>query len=1521
MATRYWVGTATTDLWNSTANWSTSSGGPSGASVPTATDDVVFDANSLSQTILMTGTPICANLTITPIPTGGTGNYRFFSLSQTFTVTGTFSMSGTAGNTRTVIGNTLYCFDFNVNAVSNISDVDFINVRVTGAAAPISGTRLGDLANNLGITFDSPKTVYWVTAASGNWEDNNWSNSSGGSANTNYYPLAQDIAVIDDNGLSATNTINFTGVDVYPAIGAFDMSPRTISAYFNFNAAYFYGDLTLGSSVNFFGNYVYFVGQKNQTIKSNSSNILCSYLVINSYNGTVYLADNLNTTADLIFYEGTFNTQSYSVAASSISTWSIGVQKLVFGSSTITLSSTQPFVCNVSDQNFCTINAGTSTIICNSSNITLFSAENQTLNNLYFTSLSLSQSCILSTNFTVNNLTISAASSYVGVSEIIIYSGFTANTFTCNAPAENSRFILKSNTSGTSRTLTVGSFSSTNCDFRDIAIVGSSSVTGAGDCGGNSGITFPSSKTVYWNLAGAKNWSDNGWCSSSGGTPNTNQFPLAQDTAVFNNAGSITQITVDGAFSIGSVDMSTRTSAMTFNASTSTNYYGDWKFGTGVTSASNTTSQTFSKRGTQTITSNGVTFNNFIVANTVNGIVQIADAIVVNSTKSLTVFSGTFDAVSYNVTTGVVTTTNSILKMGSGTWTLSGVGSVWTLSSSQFYKNTANIVLSDTSTTARTFAGGSLSYNKLTIGGSSGTSTLTITGNNQFTELASTKTVAHTIAFGTTSQTFGAWTVTGTVGNVVTITGTATITIAGARVSGVDYLALGTITISATSPGEFYAGANSTGGTNTILTAAPAAVTRYWRGGSGTWTATSTTNWSATSGGTGGASVPTSADTVIFDAASNATLYTVTCTATQLRCASITFSAPGTSGNVTWAGTAPLAIHGNLTLPSTRLTRTYAGVLTFSGSATGKTITTNGVTFGSGITINGIGCGFTFGSALTTTSSFTLTNGAVDTGGFAVSSASFSGSNSNTKSLTLGASTWSLTSAFSINTNNLTFSKGTSTFSITSSTHSFTVTDATGSSNAAFDINNISFTSSAAKTITINAALTANTFSFAGNASGVGSIVFGANQSFTTLTLSANTNAICRTVLRSSTLGSTCTLTVATFTAGATDYDFRDITITGAAAPISGTRFGNLKGNSGITFSAGTNKYWNLAAGGNWNATAWATSSGGTPAVNNFPLVQDTAIFDATGLNSGATVTINVIDIGSIDMSARTTNTITLASGTTDKTIYGNWINGTGTTLTGTSTFTWAGRTSQTITSASVTFTQPFTINTAGGSVTLQDAFVSSSSTTFALYFVAGTFDANNYNVTLTSASSAVRNYGSGTRTIAFGSGTWAISGTFLSAGATNFTITGTGTISFTKGTTKVVELLGDWSGITVNQGGLGMLQLTEKGTYKNITNTFKSILATTIYIGSTYVTCSQFSAAGESGRLLTLQGTGYGRFIFTGTTAPDLDYLNATQLYVSNTNNIGNWYAGDNSINNGSLGLLFQSKPAASNGFFFMFN
>jgi hypothetical protein len=130
-------------------------------------------------------------------------------------------------------------------------------------------------------------------------------------------------------------------------------------------------------------------------------------------------------------------------------------------------------------------------------------------------------------------------------------------------------------------------------------------------------------------------------------------------------------------------------------------------------------------------------------------------------------------------------------------------------------QNTSTIVLSDTSTTARTFAGGGKTYNNLIIGGATGTSALTISGSNTFNTISSTKTVAHTITFTSgTTTTVSNWTVTGTSGNELTINASspgsqATLNKTGGGViSGIDYLS---IQDSNATPGStWFAGENST---------------------------------------------------------------------------------------------------------------------------------------------------------------------------------------------------------------------------------------------------------------------------------------------------------------------------------------------------------------------------------------------------------------------------------------------------------------------------------------------------------------------------------------------------------------------------------------------------------------------------------------------------------------------------------------------------------------------------------------
>src|SRR6185437_4318435 len=56
------------------------------------------------------------------------------------------------------------------------------------------------------------------------------------------------------------------------------------------------------------------------------------------------------------------------------------------------------------------------------------------------------------------------------------------------------------------------------------------------------------------------------------------------------------------------------------------------------------------------------------------------------------------------------------------------------------------------------------------------------------------------------------------------------------------------------------------------------AASRFWVGGTGTWDNATTTHWSASTGGAGGASVPAATDTVTFDGSSGGGTVTVNAT-------------------------------------------------------------------------------------------------------------------------------------------------------------------------------------------------------------------------------------------------------------------------------------------------------------------------------------------------------------------------------------------------------------------------------------------------------------------------------------------------------------------------------------------------------------------------------------------------------------------------------------------------------------------
>lgn len=229
-------------------------------------------------------------------------------------------------------------------------------------------------------------------------------------------------------------------------------------------------------------------------------------------------------------------------------------------------------------------------------------------------------------------------------------------------------------------------------------------------------------------------------------------------------------LTINVSYYVGNLDFTGYAGACTF---TTGNVYGNLLLSTGMTATG--MSLIFSGTSNQSITSNGKTFAFATVTKTGAGVLSLVDDLTLSNRFNVT--SGNFDAANKNISVNNVLSSGAVARsitMGSGTWTLTGTGgAVWdltTVTNMTLNANTSAITLSDTTTGVRTFIGGDLTYNNFVIGGATGISTLTFTGSNTFNTISSTKTVAHTISFtaGTTT-TVSDWTVTGTVGNVVTI--------------------------------------------------------------------------------------------------------------------------------------------------------------------------------------------------------------------------------------------------------------------------------------------------------------------------------------------------------------------------------------------------------------------------------------------------------------------------------------------------------------------------------------------------------------------------------------------------------------------------------------------------------------------------------------------------------------------------------------------------------------------------------
>lgn len=616
---------------------------------------------------------------------------------------------------------------------------------------------------------------------------------------------------------------------------------------------------------------------------------------------------------------------------------------------------------------------------------------------------------------------------------------------------------------------------------------------------------------------------------------------------------------------------------------------------------------------------------------------------------------------------------------------------------------------------------------------------------------------------------------------------------------------------------------------------------RYWVGGTGN--TSDAAHWSEMSGGAGGASVPTSANSAVFDAASSTTAYTVTVDAT-FSCLDLNFSAaPSGSGTITFAGSAGMTVAGNRTLLAS-MTYTYTGAMTFSATSGTKVLTQNGVSTPSGTVFNGTGGTFQLADALTLTGTAALTRtaGTFDANGKLVTLAgtahtitgTFTGASTfasltrtgtavASDSLTLAgdiAATGTLTLTGNSVTNRLLIQSSTlgTPRTITAAAVALTncdFMDITGAGAATW----IGLTGSELIGTAANRDFSSDTGNWFKPS---GSIISGGMFSFSSV------EPISAAVLNIGGLSKgkayAVTFTISGYSAGGVGASFGESIgtvrsangtytdlVTNFSSPPSGLSFytngganttlsidnvslkevnnlGDALGNSGIRFSPSVTQYWKTTTTGTklWSDVAnWFLGSGGTGGTGRVPLPQDNVIFNSGSIGAvSTTIRADMPRLGKdIDWTGVMNSPTTAAI--MGFAIYGSLTMAAGTGLWGGLTWQMRARSAVIFKSAGNSISGNLQCVSPGATITFQDAMTFTSGKGLSLY--AGAIDSAGYSLT---ASYVVDLGATLTRSITLGATTVTLTGNDTSGGAAAWDVGNTtgATVSAASSTIKLTD-------------------------------------------------------------------------------------------------------------------------------------
>lgn len=478
MANRYWVGgTATWAGSGATTMWSDSSGGPSGASRPTASDDVFFDTNSgisgasYTVTLAALNSLPCKSISIVRPSVTGTvtftnsgsiecnGNFSMVSDGVTWTGTSAINFLSTASQTITTGG-----FIFPVGIVFNGAGGSWQlqdNFNTTGQVTLTAGTidlnsltlstRLfaGSNSNIRSINFGTggqftitnrQNSTVWNVGTATNFSYTGTGqvnftatfptgavgtrnivhgSSAGGSFATKAPPMYIYNGILDDG---ASLSGHFSDI-VFPT---FTTNKVTLSV----GTRTIYGNLILAPTqfLNGGAGVTTFAGSGTQTFDSAGSTSNFPITIGNGVsNGTVQFADSVTTGTSRAFtlISGTLDLQGFNLTTGSFVGSGSNIRALDISNATVTLTGVSD-VFTVESANL-TFTGSNSTIIIDDVNV---SGTDQTFNGgglIYDTLVISGDTSSGPINFTGNNQFDTITSTKI-VNQIIKFEGNSTTT-------------------------------------------------------------------------------------------------------------------------------------------------------------------------------------------------------------------------------------------------------------------------------------------------------------------------------------------------------------------------------------------------------------------------------------------------------------------------------------------------------------------------------------------------------------------------------------------------------------------------------------------------------------------------------------------------------------------------------------------------------------------------------------------------------------------------------------------------------------------------------------------------------------------------------------------------------------------------------------------------------------------------------------------------------------------------------------------------------------------------------------